>query len=183
MTTRSALIERKKSRRDFKKKLVMYPLMDMFLILLVFSLVPRNIQPERVGVMTPKISTRPGVVNAILQMKNDRRFIWIDSSCMDKSETEIMSAIISRTTLEGRIVDLKKALVEKRISEYYFLIRCPDSLRYSEAKSIIDLIYGNKQDSVAVGANIILSVIGSPEESLHFSKGTENGKRYLEVIF
>jgi biopolymer transport protein ExbD len=157
--------------------------MDMFLILLIFSLVPRNYQPEGDCVLTPKISVESGVVNTILQLKNDGSFIWIDSSCVDKSETEIMSSTLSRDALRERIKNLKRVLKEKGISEYYFLIRCPNSLRYSDVKSIVDMIYGNKGDSAGLGANIIPSVIGSSDDLLHFARGAEDGKRYLEVIF
>ena len=175
-----------------KRRLVLFPIMDVFFILLIFYLFVEQYQPMAAFVDVPKKSGT-GQVNAVVQILDEDRYVWIDSTCLNSFANNEHSLSEARRTefLDGLsknmdefradLMVLDSTLREQQLTSYSVLLRCPGNLPYAVVSSMVQTL-----DGVELNQNhyqLQLTVLGGASSSLSISQGITEGRTYVLLDF
>ncbi|MCK4626598.1 MAG: hypothetical protein KAV00_14870 [Phycisphaerae bacterium] len=177
---------------NHKRRLVLFPLMDVFFILLMVYLFVEQYQPVAAFVDVPK-RTGTGQVNAVVQVLDEGRYVWIDSTCLNSfatgehslSEERLTEFLNDLSKDKGRFrADLKvldSTLKKQKLTSYAVLLRCPGNLPYTVVSKMVQTI-----DSVELKQSqyqLHLTVLGGEASSLSISQGITDGRAYVRLDF
>jgi biopolymer transport protein ExbD len=177
---------------NHKRRLVLFPLIDIFFILLIFYLFVEQFQPMAAFVDVPK-KTGTGQVNAVVQVLDEGRYVWIDSTCFNSFATGERSLSEDRRTeflnnlsqdmgrFRADLLVLDSTLKEQKLTSYAVLLRCPGNLPYSVVSNMVQAI-----DEVELGQSqyqLQLAVLGGEASSLSISQGITEGRTYILLDF
>lgn len=129
--------------RHPRRKLMLFPLMDMFFILLLYFLVTASMEPEE--------ETEPGVFYSIpkqgiggaqilIQMIDQNSILWLDNTCFspgwsanfDQHNSTSMSTSDLREKLENYLQVLECCAGKEILA----VIRCPQNLVYGDVQRL-----------------------------------------------
>ena len=172
-----------------KRKLFIFPLMDMFFILLVFYfMVERGSNEVLRDIGLPKI-TGYGEAHTLIQVIDEDQFLYLDSSAISAYAKKsslgafLQSNRVDSAGLSRRIDRLLTGLETSDIPNHLILVRCPDNLTYRTVREVINMIVGENTGDYKARRRILLSVMAGSYESLGFGRGREEGREYLEIRF
>ncbi len=175
-----------------KRRLVLFPLMDVFFILLIFYLFVEQFQPMAAFVEVPQ-KTGTGQVNAVVQILDEGRYVWIDSTCLksfaagerrlsDERRTEFLNGLSEDMgQFRADLARLDSTLKEEKLSSYSVLLRCPGALPYATVSNMVQEV-----DEVELKQNqyqLQLAVLGGDPSSLTISQGITEGRTYVLLDF
>ena len=175
-----------------KRRLVLFPLMDVFFILLIFYLFVEQFQPMAAFVDVPKKSGL-GQVNAVVQILDEGRYVWIDSTCLESFGTGEINLTSERQTeflhdlskergrFRADLLTLDSTLKEQKLTSYAVLLRCPGNLPYAVVSEMVQTA-----DEVELRQNqyqLHLSVLGGEPSTLSISQGITEGRTYVLLKF
>lgn len=188
---------RLKRDRIFYRKLMLFPFMDTFFILLMFFIVvsairvggegpnksPENnpsqtTRPEAHPVLTPKAGW--GEAHILVQMLGGQTVLWFDNRG-GASGTQLQISQLS-----GVVGDFCRAAARCKGSLLNIAIRCPDTLVYGEIQEVIDKINGGVEtvSAAAGGRRIVAKLAITPGEAHDFmASGIKRAGDTLKIAF
>jgi len=175
-----------------KRRLMLFPLMDVFFILLIFYLFVEQFQPMAAFVDVPK-KTGIGQVNAVVQVLDENRYVWIDSTCLNsfaagersltpERKADFLNGLSKEMTdFRSDLLTLDSTLKAQQLTSYSLLLRCPGQLPYAVVSNMVERI-----DEVELAQSqyqLQLSVLGGETASLEISQGITEGRTYVLLDF
>jgi biopolymer transport protein ExbD len=167
-----------------KRKLYIFPLMDMFFMLLIFFfMIQGGATPTKLEIGLPK-KIDYGEANAIIQVITANSYIWLDSTCIGKynpvQPAALLESRLDSTGLRSKIDQAR----DSRASRFLILVRCPNSIDYGVVHQITRLIVGAEMEQGQKNQRMLMSFIAGEPSAVRFAKGTaDDGREYLQVTF
>jgi biopolymer transport protein ExbD len=177
---------------NHKRRLVLFPLMDVFFILLMVFLFVEQFQPMAAFVEVPKKSGL-GQVNAVIQILDEGRYAWIDNNCLESLANDGGSLTNERKTeflydlakdmasFRTRLLSLDSTLKAQELASYALLLRCPNHLDYEVVSEMVKTVDEVELDQSQY--QLHLSVLGGEPSSLSISKGFTDARPYVLLEF
>jgi len=175
-------------RRTPNRKLIVFPLMDMFFILLVFYfLVEETSSPMGKTIGLPQ-ATGMGIVHTVIQIVGEDRFLWLDQDAIEQSRTTSWSNFVQRATIDrGRLTEkintLRESLAHPEAQMHRVLVRCPNMLGYGVVRSITDQLMRQSETEDQAARKLNVSVLGGSVTELASSHGQDDQGEYLQLTF
>jgi len=175
-----------------KRRLVLFPLMDVFFILLIFYLFVEQFQPMAAFVDVPE-RTGMGQVNAVIQILDEGHYAWIDSTSLnhfaagerqlsEERRTEFLDGLSKDMGgFRADLVTLDSTLKAQQLTSYSVLLRCPGSLPYAVVSDLVETIDEVELDQSRY--QLQLAVLGGEPSSLAISQGITEGRTFIELAF
>jgi len=133
----------KRTNRPGRRKLMLFPLMDMFFILLLFFLVTSGLKPNKIvkkGNLHAAPAARIAEAQILIQMTLDGKMLWLDNTVFRSGwRAEFPArfiAEISEDAVTGRLRNFLEIYRGCSGDEVLAVIRCPGSLDYSDLRRL-----------------------------------------------
>ena len=149
-----------------RRKLMLFPLMDMFFILLLFFLVTAGFSPKPPADKSVYSAVpRPDIGEAqfLLQMTSPSKVVWLDnlsfrgSWASDFPQAQTVGA--SKLELEERLNRFVDEYGDCLRDDVVAVIRCPDSLTYGDVASLQENLKLAFEKSLK-NHNLKMSIVG-----------------------
>lgn len=131
--------------RPTRRRLMLFPLMDMFFILLLFFLVTSGFSPKpegRTGALHNIASPTIGQAQVLLQLETRDSLVWLDNSRLSAG---LNAGLFGRNrigsdglALNAQVAAYARSLETCTPPDIVIVLRCPDTLNYGFVNRIMN---------------------------------------------
>ena len=166
--------------KEIRRRLMLFPLMDVFFILLIFFLAIAAIKfekPGRIDEIKSVYASTPvpqmGKTHVLIQVNTDGSFIWLDSGSRNLIQQQGSAAFRSMTyplnLLQQKAREFCDHASRCSARQINIAVRCPDDLPYGEVwdiqKSLREVIEGDSTSAQSSSFSVKVSLLpGSRDE-------------------